>query len=354
MPRTAVVFSPEYYKHNPGKDHPESAKRLYAIVEELRQGQLSQSRKWQFIKPEKASVDDLALVHDMQYIKGVRDICRSGGGLLDTGDTVVSSETFDVALCAVGGAVKAIRLVMQGCYENSFVLVRPPGHHATRHYGLGFCVFNNVAVATKRLLRDFKLERVLILDIDSHHGNGTQQAFFETDKVLYISLHEDPRGFPGTGFAQEVGEGKGCGYTVNIPLPFGTDDQTYLKAWKEIAVPIALQYRPQFVLVSAGLDCHYADPVGELSLSAVGYRKIFQSIGALARRSCGGRLVLVLEGGYGVRYIGKIAASAIAAMSGSMYTVDDKVPVSNRLVRDKGKKMMKEVKEIQRNYWQLC
>lgn len=354
MPRTAVVFSPEYYKHNPGEDHPESAERLFAIVEELRKGQLSQSRKWQFIDPEKASVDDLKLVHDTRYIKEVRDICRSGGGVLDTGDTVVSSETFDVALYAVGGAVEAIRLVMQSRCENSFALVRPPGHHATRHYGLGFCVFNNVAVATKRLLRDFELERVLILDIDSHHGNGIQQAFFGTDEVLYISLHEDPRDFPGTGFAQEIGEGRGCGYTVNIPLPFGTDDHTYLKVWREIVLPIALQYRPQFVLVSAGLDCHYADPIGELSLSALGYHKIFQSIGDLARRSCGGRLALVLEGGYGVKYIGKIAASAIATMSGSRYTVDDKVPVSNGFVKDKGKKMMKEVKEIQRNYWQLC
>lgn len=353
MPRTVVIFSPEYYKHNPGRNHPESAKRLYAIVKELRQGQLSQRRKWQFIKPEKASVDDLTLIHDTRYIKEVRDICRSGGGFLDTGDTFVSSETFDVARYAVGGAFEAIRIVMQGCYENSFALVRPPGHHATSHYGLGFCVFNNVAVATKRLLRDFKLERVLILDIDSHHGNGTQQAFFGTDEVLYISLHEDPRDFPGTGFAQEVGEGRGCGYTVNIPLPFGTDDQTYLKAWKEIAVPIALQYRPQFVLVSAGLDCHYADTVGELSLSALGYHKIFQSISALARRSCGGKLALVLEGGYGVKYIGKIAASATATISGSTYTVDDKVPVSNRLVKDKGERIMKEVKEIQRNYWQL-
>lgn len=354
MPRTAVVFSPEYYKHNPGRNHPESAKRLYAIIEELRQGQLSQSKNWQFIKPEKASVDDLTTVHDTRYIKEVRTICRSGGGLLDTGDTVVSSETFDVARYAVGGAAEAIRLVMQDCYENSFALVRPPGHHATRQYGLGFCVFNNVAVAAKRLLRNFGLERVLILDIDSHHGNGTQQAFFETDEVLYISLHEDPRAFPGTGFAPEVGEGKGCGYTVNIPLPFGTDDQTYLKAWEEIAVPIALQYRPQFVLVSAGLDCHYADPVGELSLSVLGYHKIFQSIDTLARRSCGGRLVLVLEGGYGVRYIGKIAASAIATMSGSPYTVEDKVPVSDQLVKDEGERIMKEVKEIHRNYWQLC
>jgi len=353
MPRTAVVFSPEYYKHNTGKNHPESAKRLHAIVKELRQGQLSQSRKWQFVKPEKASVDDLILIHDKRYIKKVRDICRSGGGLLDTGDTIVSSETFDVARYAVGGAVKAVCLVMQGCYENSFALVRPPGHHATRHYGLGFCVFNNVAIATKLLLRDFKLKRVLILDIDSHHGNGTQQAFIGTDEVLYISLHENPRDFPGTGFAQEVGEGRGCGHTVNIPLPFGTDDQTYLKAWNEIVVPIALQYRPQFVLVSAGLDCHYADPVGELSLSVLGYNKIFQSISSLAGRSCSGKLALVLEGGYDVKYIGKIAASAIATMSGSTYTVNDKVPVSNLFVKDEGKNIMKEVKEIQRNYWQL-
>jgi len=353
MPKTAVVFSPEYYKHNPGKDHPESARRLSAIVNELKRGQLSKSRSWQFVKPDKARIEDVALVHDMEYIRYVRALCRSGGGLLDSGDTVVSPVSFEVALYAVGGALNAVRLVMQREFENSFALVRPPGHHAARFYGLGFCIFNNVAIATKYLLQDFELERILILDIDSHHGNGTQEVFYETDKVLYASLHENPRDFPGTGFVKEVGAGQGRGYTVNIPLPFRTVDKIYLKAWKEIVMPIARQYKPQFILVSAGLDCHYGDPVGRLSLSALCYDEIFHSVVNLASQACNGRLGLILEGGYGVKFIGKIAAAAIARMSGSMCHIDDRVPALKQSVRDKGERVIEEVKKVQRSFWSL-
>jgi acetoin utilization deacetylase AcuC-like enzyme len=353
MPRTAVIFSPEYYKHNPGKDHPESAKRLNAIVKELKQGQLSRSRNWRFIKPDKAGIEEVRSVHKKKYIDYVRALCKSGGGLLDSGDTVVSPESYETALLAAGGALKAASLVIQRDYENSFALVRPPGHHASEISGRGFCVFNNVAIAAKHLLRNCGLERILILDIDSHHGNGTQQIFFQTDRVLYVSLHEDPRGFPGTGFIKEVGEGLGHGYTVNIPLPLRTGDQIYLKAWKEIVIPISLQYKPQFVLVSAGLDCHYADPVGQLSLSAFCYDEIFLSITSLASHLCRGRLALILEGGYGARFVGRIASAAIARLSQAKYQLDDQVPMVPQRLTDKGEKVIKEVKEVQQDYWNL-
>lgn len=353
MPRTAVVFSPEYYKHNTGRDHPESAERLRAIVRELKQTPLSKKRDWQFVKPEKAQVQDVKLVHDVRYINYVRALCKSGGGLLDSGDTVVSQRSYEVALYAIGGALTAVRLVTQGKFKNSFALIRPPGHHAAQFHGLGFCLFNNVAIAARRLLTDFKLQRILILDIDSHHGNGTQQAFYDTDKVLYISLHENPRDFPGTGFKREVGERQGLGYTVNIPLPFRTDDQTYLAAWQEIVTPIALQYKPQFVLVSAGLDCHHSDPIGRLSVSALCYDRVFHSIVHLASHVCNGRLVAVLEGGYSIEFVGKIAAGAIARMSGARYQVNDRVLASKRSVRDKGERAIDEVKKIQRKFWSL-
>jgi len=351
MPRTAVIFSDEYYKHNTGKNHPESARRLRAIVEELKLGQLARSRNWRFIKPEKARLKDLSLVHDARYVEEVKNICRSGGGLLDSGDTVVSPESYDTALWAVGGALKAVNIVMQGVCDNSFALVRPPGHHATKSYGLGFCIFNNVAIAAKKLLTDYKLDRILVLDIDSHHGNGTQQVFFGTQKVLYVSLHEDPSDFPGTGFLSEVGEGNGRGFKVNVPFPFGTSDRIYIKGWNEIVLPVVHDFRPQFILVSAGLDCHHADPVGELSLSSFCYDKVFQSIVALADESCSRRLVLVLEGGYGLRNVGRIAASAVARMSGSRYLVKDKMPLSNRWIDREGERILREVKKVQRNYW---
>ncbi len=353
MPKTAVIFSPEYYKHNPGKDHPESAKRLSAIINELKQGELSKNRNWRFVKPDNAEVGQIRLVHKTRYIDYVRALCKSGGGLLDSGDTVVSPESYATAVLAAGGALKAASLVIHRNYENSFALVRPPGHHASVSSGRGFCVFNNVAIAAKHLLRNYGLEKILILDIDSHHGNGTQQIFFQTDRVLYISLHEDPRSFPGTGFIKEVGEGLGRGYTVNIPLPLRTGDHIYLKAWKEIVTPISLQYRPQFVLVSAGLDCHYADPVGQLSLSAFCYDEIFRSITSLSSHLCDGRLALILEGGYGLRFVGRIVSVAIARLIQAKYQFDDRVPMAPRRLVNKGEKVIKEVKEVQKDYWNL-
>jgi acetoin utilization deacetylase AcuC-like enzyme len=353
MNKTAVIFSPIYYQHNPGKDHPESAKRLRAIVNELKRSKLSNSEKVQFVLPEKASIEDVELVHGIEYIKLVKAVCKSGGGLLDLQDTVISPESYEVALYAVGGTLKAVNLVMEGKSENAFALVRPPGHHAGKFRALGFCIFNNVAVAAQHLLRKVKLKKVLILDVDAHHGNGTQEAFYETDKVLYISLHEDPSSFPGTGFTDEIGEGEGLGYTVNIPLPFRTDNRVYMKAMKEIVIPIIRQYEPQFMLVSAGFDSHYTDPVGNLSLSASCYGEIYEAIVKLASDVCGGRLVSVLEGGYRLNFVGRLATMAIARMSGTPYIVKDKIPVANRSVELQALKVLEEVKKIQRSFWRI-
>lgn len=353
MTRTAVVFSSIYFRHNPGKGHPESAKRLSSIVSELKRGQLSKSRSWSFIKPEKASVEQVELIHDSKYVSYVRTLCRSGGGLIDTGDTRVSEESFETALYAAGGALKAVDHVMQGRSQNAFALVRPPGHHAARFYGLGFCIFNNVAIAARHLLENFKLKRVLILDIDSHHGNGTQSAFYFTKKVLYVSLHEDPRGFPGTGFVDEVGEGEGRGFNVNVPLPFKTGDQTYLKAFREIVIPIAREYKPQFILVSAGLDSHYADPVGHLALSERCCGKVFETVTVLASELCDGRLVLVLEGGYNVSFVGKLAAQALAKISGSRYVTYNSVPLLRKRMRERGEQILRDVKKVQKGFWSL-
>jgi acetoin utilization deacetylase AcuC-like enzyme len=353
MNRTAVIFSPKYYQHNPGKGHPESAQRLRAIVNELKKGQLSNSDSWLFVEPEKASLADIELVHRVEYIKLVEAVCRSGGGLLDLEDTVVSPASFEVALYAVGGAVKAVNLTMTGKFHNAFALVRPPGHHASTHRACGFCIFNNTAIAAEYLLEKFKLKRILILDIDAHHGNGIQETFYKTNKVLYLSLHEGPHGFPGTGFIREVGESEGLGYNVNIPLPFGTGDDVYLKAINEIAEPIMDQYNPQFMLVSAGFDAHYADPVGNLSLSEPCYRRVFEVIVNLASAKCGGKLVSILEGGYNTVFIGKLAAIAIARMSAAGYSIDDKAPIINGQVRRHGERVLDEVKRVQRSFWKI-
>lgn len=353
MNRTAVIFSPKYHQHNPGRNHPESAKRVMTIMNELKKSVLLSGRNWQLVEPGKASVEDVKLVHDIEYIKHVRSVCRSGGGQLDSGDTVVSPESFEVALCAVGGALKAVELVMNRKFQNAFALVRPPGHHASRFEACGFCIFNNIAIAAEYLLGKYGLKRIAILDIDAHHGNGTQETFYATDKVLYVSLHEDPRVFPRTGFVDELGEGEGLGYNVNVPLPFRTGDQVYLKAMGEIVDPIVRQYKPQLMLVSAGFDGHYADPVGSLSLSTLCYREVWERIIRLASETCEGKLVAVLEGGYGLGFVGRLVATAILEMSGSRHTVSDNIPEPEKRVRIQGEKIMEEVKKSQRAFWEI-
>ena len=353
MKKTAVVFTPKYSDHNPGLGHPESPARLRVIMKELNRSGLLKTGKCSLVEPEPASVEEVELVHESDYIQLVKDVCASGGGLLDLGDTVVSPESFDVALSAVGGAVKAVDLVMAGKFRNAFAPVRPPGHHAGPYYAMGFCIFNNAAVATAHLLRDFNLDRVLILDVDAHHGNGTQEIFYDNDKVLYLSLHQDPTDFPGTGFADEVGEGKGLGYTVNVPFPFRIDDQTYLKAFNRIVVPIIRQYKPQFIVVSIGLDGHYMDPVANLSLSALSYVEAFRKVLELASKFCTGKLVAILEGGYSLRFLGRMAVAVIARMAGVPYTIRDKQPASGPKIRKQAEKIIEEVKSIQSSFWDL-
>ncbi len=353
MKKTAIIYTPKYLRHNTGPDHPESSDRLRTIMEELKESGLLESGKCTLIEPKLANVKDVELVHQSDYIQLVERFCLAGGGLLDLGDTVVSPESYETALYAVGGLIKAADVVINGEFQNAFALVRPPGHHAGPSYDMGFCIFNNVAVAATHLLRDFHLERILILDVDAHHGNGTQEIFYDTDKVLYIGLHQDPRGFPGTGFIDEVGDGDGLGYTVNIPFPFQTDDKAYLKAFNQIAIPIMRQYKPQFILVSTGFDGHYTDPVASLSLSASTYLKIFADVLNLASRFCAGKLVAVLEGGYSLSFIGKIATAVIGKMADVSYLIQDKHPVAVPEVWNQVEKTIVAAKRVHSKFWDL-
>jgi len=353
MKKTAVVFTPKYLTHKTGVGHPESPARLRVIMKELERSGLLQTGKCSLVEPEAASIEKLKLVHESDYIQLVKRVCASGGGLLDLGDTVVSPESFEVALFAAGGALKAVDLVMAGKIRNAFALVRPPGHHAGPYYALGFCIFNNTAIAAAHLLRNFNLDRVLILDVDAHHGNGTQEIFYDDDKVLYISLHQDPTDFPGTGFVDEVGEGKGLGYTVNVPFPLQIDDQIYLEAFNQIVIPIIRQYKPQFIVVSVGFDNHYSDSVASLSLSALSYVEIFGKVLELASKFCMGRMAAVLEGGYSRRFLGRLAVAVIARMAGVPYSIKDKEPVVNPRVQKRARKIIEEVKSIQSSFWDL-
>jgi acetoin utilization deacetylase AcuC-like enzyme len=304
-------------------------------------------------EPETTPINTLRLVHDPTYIRQIKQFCSCGGGMLDKEDTVVSGESFEVARLAAGGTVKAVDMVMAGTCRNAFAFVRPPGHHAGPDYPMGFCVFNNVAVAAAHLIEKYGLDRVAVLDVDAHHGNGTQEIFYKSNRVLYVSLHEDPVEFPLTGFTNEVGKGKGRGYTVNIPLPYGTGDKTYLKAFNEVAVPIVNQYKPQFILVSTGFDCHYADPVGNLSLSTFSYAKIFDTILESAAKLCQGRVVAALEGGYSLSFLGRMACAVTAKMANIPYKIKDKHRAASSKVRRRGEKTIKHIKKVQSQFWNI-
>lgn len=353
MKKTAVVFTPKYLSHKTGFGHPESPARLRLIMRELEKSGLLETGKCSLVEPEAAGIEEVKLVHESGYIQLVKRVCASGGKLLDLGDTVVSPESFKVALFAAGGALKAVDLVMARKFRNAFALVRPPGHHAGPYYALGFCIFNNASIATAHLLRDFNLDRVLILDMDAHHGNGTQEIFYGSNKVLYISLHQDPTDFPGRGFADEVGEGEGLGYTVNVPFPYRIDDQIYFEAFNQIVVPIVRQYKPQFIVISTGFDNHYSDPVASLSLSALSHVETFGKALELASKFCMGRLAAVLEGGYSRSFLGRMAVAVIAKMAGIPYPIKDKQPVADPKIQKRAKKIMEEVKSIQSSFWDL-
>src|SRR3990170_7772220 len=353
MMHTAIMYSPVYLEHDTGPDHPETPTRLKAIMEELNKSGLLKTKKCAIVTPKPATMKDLELVHDSDYIELVNKTCKSGGGLLDLGDTVVSTKSCKAAVLAVGAVIDAVNMVATNKAQNAFALVRPPGHHAGPYYALGFCLFNNVAVAASYLLSHMGLNRVLILDVDTHHGNGTQEIFYGTDKVLYISLHEDSIGFPGTGFVDELGEGEGLGFTVNVPLPFKIGDADYQRAFDEIVVPIAHQYEPEFILVSACFDGHYTDPVGDLSLSMKGYEETFAKIVNLAAKVCAGKLVASLEGGYSLNFLGKMVTSAISKMAKSSYRVSDSRPTGHPRVQRKAEQIITDVKRVQSAFWEL-
>lgn len=309
--QTALITSRFFLEHETG-DHPERPERLEAILRYLeRTGRLDDRR---IVEPDPADEETVALVHDRGYIQELREFAARGGGWLDA-DTVVSPRSFDVARLAVGAAVAAVDLVLRGEAPRVFALVRPPGHHAEPDRGMGFCLFNTIAVAAQWALVQHGLERIAIVDWDVHHGNGTQAAFYRTDRVYFVSLHQWPL-YPGTGRADEIGEGPGRGYTLNIPLPPRSDDQAYLRAFDEQIAPRLHAYRPELLLVSAGYDAHYADPLAAMSVTEQGFAAMAQRVRTWAQEWCDGRLVLVLEGGYNLSALATSVAATLDALDG--------------------------------------
>lgn len=293
--KTGFVYHKDYLGHNTGPTHPEAAGRLKAIIERLKQKDILSSLVQ--IEANPAPIEWLTSIHTSEYIRRVEDACTKGRRNLDSSDTPVSSRSYDVARLAVGGVLNAIDAVMAGQARNVFCAVRPPGHHALKDQAMGFCLFNNVAIAARYIQKKYKLSKVLIMDWDVHHGNGTQAAFYDDADVLYFSVHQHPF-YPGTGREEETGAGKGKGYTINVPLPVGAGNTEFIEAFRSKLKPAALAFKPDFVLISAGFDAHKDDPLGGMNVTDKGFAELTSIAREIAEKCCQGRLVSVLEGGY--------------------------------------------------------
>ncbi len=307
---TGFVFHPDYLKHNSGQNHPENGQRLSSLIAHLeKKGLLSRLKN---IQPYPASVEWLEAVHDPQYIKMVETVCENGGGMLDP-DTHVGPESYQVALLAAGGVMAAVDAVMNKKIKNAFCAIRPPGHHAETDKAMGFCIFNNVAVGARYVQKKFGLKKVLIVDWDVHHGNGTQNIFLDDPSVFYFSIHQFPH-YPGSGSENEMGEGEGEGFTFNMPMFAGSGDVEYIEAFQSLLYPLAAKFSPEFIFISAGFDAHEQDPLAGINLSEAGYKKMTEVITRLASECGGSRLVSVLEGGYNFRSLSASVEKHIRAL----------------------------------------
>jgi len=298
---TGVVYHPDYLQHETGH-HPENPLRLKKIIEHLEK--LDYLRRLRLISPRPASPEDVELVHDGEYVAAISHAFEKGVRYLDP-DTPICSTSYRVALLAAGGVLEGIKSIMKKEVQNALVLCRPPGHHATRNRAMGFCIFNNVAIGAKYLTRNYQLDRVAVVDVDVHHGNGTQEIFYDDPAVLYVSLHQFPH-YPGTGRADETGEGKARGTNLNIPIPPGAGDSEYMGLMETKVVPKLRDFSPQFILLSLGFDAHSSDYLSQMELTDDGYRKMTEKLVETAGDLCRGRFLSVLEGGYNLRVIPRL------------------------------------------------
>ncbi|MEX2219376.1 MAG: histone deacetylase [Phycisphaerales bacterium] len=323
--------------HDPGMGHPERAERLLAVLAALRREPVGGVR-WAPARP--VSREALHHIHRPAHVTNLLRL-RGRSADLDP-DTSLSPESIDAALLAAGAAVDAAEAVMSGAAGAAFALVRPPGHHAEPGRAMGFCLFNNIAVAAAGARARLGAERVLIVDWDVHHGNGTQAAFYGDPSVLLFSTHQYPF-YPGTGAPGEVGEGEGRGYTVNVPMPAGCGDGDYAAVFGRVLAPIADEFRPDLVLVSAGFDAHRADPLGEMLVTEAGFAHLCGVVRGIAGRHAGGRLALVLEGGYDLEALPASVRACVDVLAGAgPPAVED---------GERGLEIAGRVREVQGEFW---
>ncbi|HEY9206578.1 MAG TPA: histone deacetylase [Candidatus Methanoperedens sp.] len=338
--RTGIIYHPDYLKHETGL-HPERKERLLSIIAHLKD--TGMMKRLALVRPRYAGPDEIQYIHTPGYIERVKKYSEMELQL-DL-DTILSKESYNVALLAAGGAITAVDSVLDGL-DSAFALVRPPGHHALPDKGMGFCIFNNIAIAARHAQKKGK-KRVLIVDWDVHHGNGTQEAFYENPSVLYFSTHEYPH-YPGTGWLDEVGSGEGEGYNINVPLPAGTDDSGFAAAFEEILIPAALEFRPDMILISAGQDACADDGLARMRMSPEGFGVLASIVKSIANKTCNGKVVATLEGGYDLRLLASSVAAVLEVFMGRE-PVGEKILKPGPRVRDR----LDEIKKVQSQYWNL-
>jgi acetoin utilization deacetylase AcuC-like enzyme len=369
--QVGLVHDDRYLQHNPGVQHLYGSKTPYPFVEPvihpsnyrlvMRSKHLMDytglSQHLLRIPPYLATDDDLAVYHTAEYIDRVKHICSTGGG--DTGEGAPAApDSLDIARLAAGGGMAAVDAVMDGTVRRAFANIRPPGHHAMSDKGMGFCIFNNVVVAARHAQRKHGIERVMVLDWDVHDGNGTQDAFYRDPTVLFFSIHQDrlyPRDF---GLLEQIGEGEGEGFNVNLPLPAGSGDATYLKAIEEIVLPIADQFKPELVLISAGQDASTMDPLGRMCVTTEGYRRMTQHMIDIAQSHADGRLVILQEGGYSETYAPYCTLAIVETLAGYRTGIEEPLPLEGlqdqpqfSTVGASGEEAIAAIAEQYRPYW---
>jgi acetoin utilization deacetylase AcuC-like enzyme len=347
MKQTAIFRSPLFLEHMKNFDHIESAQRLDVLYETLDQPKIAK----QFIFPafEAANQQILEQNHTPAYVRRVAATAGKPRVTLDP-DTQTSPLSYEAATLAAGAAVTAARMLVAGEIKNAFCLVRPPGHHAETDHAMGFCLFNNVAVAAHYALKQLNLRRVLIVDWDLHHGNGSQHSFYDTDEVLYFSIHQSPH-YPGTGASYEIGNGPGEGYTINVPLPAGLDNLAYAAVFNNLLSPIARQYQPQLIILSAGYDIHRDDPLGGMMVTGPGFSYMTKVLLDLATELCDNRFMACLEGGYSLSGLHEGVFATLAEMQGQSLLSDKAVMEFTAAAYPLT--AMAETRNIAKKFWSL-
>ncbi|NPU85372.1 MAG: histone deacetylase [Syntrophaceae bacterium] len=319
--KTGVVRDNRYLRHGAGEFHPENYRRLEVIHAILDTPDMA--GKLFPIPPRHATRDEILRLHSEAYFRKIASTAGEPCTPLDP-DTEACADSFDTALLAVGGLLNAIDAVLDGSLDNAFAFVRPPGHHAERHASGGFCLFNNIALGAAHALAVRGLKRILIVDWDLHHGNGTQDLFYGDPRVLYFSTHQFPA-YPGSGAVDEIGQGEAKGYTINIPLAAGSGNAHYVKVFRQILQPVARMFRPELILVSAGFDTYDGDPLGDMRVTPDGFACLTRLLMNLADELCGGKIVLVLEGGYDLRGLARSVRAVLKELTDDTHVTDDEL-----------------------------